>query len=87
MNTKKNKIRYGTKDHLSEEDFLPENIKQRISIFLDMDVLEKVKAQAQKEGLKYQTYINQMLRKLTSDRPSLEERMQRIEQTLFKKAK
>jgi uncharacterized protein (DUF4415 family) len=87
MSSKKSKIQYGEKDLLSEEDFHPKNVKQRISIFLDMDVLEKLKAQAKKEGLKYQTFINQLLRKFTSDQASLEQRVRKIEETLFKKAK
>jgi predicted DNA binding CopG/RHH family protein len=87
MSTKKNKIQYGEKDRLSAEDFAPENVKQRISIMIDMDVLDKVKVHAKNAGLPYQTFINQLLRQHVSGQSTVEQRLKKIEETIFKKAK
>lgn len=59
-----------SKKELPEGAFLPENVKVRISIFLDGEVLMKAKERAANEGMRYQTYINQLLRQvLLDDKP------------------
>ncbi len=55
---------------LPDDAFSPENVKVRISIFLDGDVLVKAKERAKAEGSKYQTYINQLLRQVLIDENS-----------------
>lgn len=42
--------------------------KIRISTMLDGDVLEALKIEAEKEGMKYQTFLNHFLRKAFIDR-------------------
>ncbi len=60
---KKNKIKYG-KVNLPEEAFDAKNAKFRVTMFVDLDVLDEIRKKAQEKGLPYQTYINQSLRDL-----------------------
>lgn len=63
--TKKNKkksIQYGKTDLLSEDSFNSKETKFRVSMYIDLDVLEEVRKRAKQKGLPYQTYINQYLR-------------------------
>ncbi len=52
--------------------------KTRITIMLDNDVLEDFRQRADKEGLGYQTLINQTLRAHLNTRPLDEETMRRV---------
>lgn len=52
--------------------------KTRITIMLDNVVLEEFRQRADKEGLGYQTLINQTLRARVSARPLDEETMRRV---------
>jgi predicted DNA binding CopG/RHH family protein len=58
---KNKKIRYG-KFGLPEDAFNPRETKFRVTMFVDLDVLDKIREMAKYRGLPYQTYINQMLR-------------------------
>lgn len=89
MNIKNKALKYGTKNLLSDEDFKPRNVKQRISIMIDQDILIAYKKKAKQEGLKYQTLINQALRKsaFTKNSRSVEKRLDRLEQAFYKKIK
>lgn len=63
--TKKNetgKIKYGKVDLLPENAFQPQETKFRVSMFIDLDVLQEIRKRAKEKGLPYQTYINQFLR-------------------------
>ena len=73
------------KDILSDEDFDPRNIKQRISIMLDLDLLDALKAEAKKQGTGYQTLINKSLREKVFNEKSLEKRVSDLEKALLKK--
>jgi predicted DNA binding CopG/RHH family protein len=59
--TKSKKIKYGNVK-LPDEAFNPKNAKFRVTMFIDLDVLNEIRKQAAKKGLPYQTYINQHLR-------------------------
>ena len=52
--------------------------KTRITIMLDNDVLEEFRQRADKEGLGYQTLINQTLRARANTRPLDEETMRKV---------
>ena len=82
MSTKNKKIEYGKVD-LPEDEFESKNIKERITIFIDQDVLDKFRARAKKESTKYQTLINHALREV-SDKPDLEDRVEALEKALKK---
>ena len=82
MSTKNRKIRYGKVD-VSPEEFEPKNVKERITIFIDQDVLDLFRIKAEKTGLKYQTLINQALREATQ-KPSIEDRVEALENKIKK---
>lgn len=82
MSIKNRKIVYGKID-LSDDEFEPRNVKERITIFIDQDIIDKFRARAKKENTKYQTLINRVLREM-ADKPNLEERVEALEDA-FKK--
>lgn len=55
------KIKYG-KVSLPKDAFNPRETKFRVTMFLDLDVLDQIREDAHKKSLPYQTYINQLLR-------------------------
>ncbi len=59
--TRKKKIRYGSVS-LPEDAFNDRETKFRVTMFVDLDVLDAVRKRAKLRGLPYQTYINQLLR-------------------------
>ena len=75
------KINYGKKDLLGPDEFDPKNTKERITIWLDEEVLDIFRQRAKTEGTKYQTLVNQALRE-AARRPSLVERVERLEKKL-----
>lgn len=70
--------------HLTEDDLLPENIKIRVNMFMDLDIVDHFRAQAKRKGLGYQTLINQALRDYISGIHSLERRVEELEKHLKK---
>lgn len=52
--------------------------KTRITIMLDNDLLARFRAQAEEEGLGYQTLINRTLREAVSGPPVDEETLRRV---------
>lgn len=67
MTGKNKKIKYGTKDILSSDEFNPRNVKIRITTFIDLDLLETLKKISKAKGLKYQTLLNSLLRTALED--------------------
>lgn len=84
MSTKNKKIIYGKLD-LPDEEFESKNVKERITIFIDQDVLNQFRARAKKEKAKYQTLINQCLREAAL-KPALEDRVEALELAIRKRA-
>lgn len=87
-------INYGEKDVLTEELDI-KKAKVKVSMFLDGDLLMEVKEQAQKSGVKYQTFINQTLRQIfmdetarfdSNDYSDLKKRVTILEQAFLKKS-
>lgn len=58
----KRSIQYGKVDQLDEKAFNSAETKFRVSMFIDLDVLDEIRKRARTKGLPYQTYINQFLR-------------------------
>jgi uncharacterized protein (DUF4415 family) len=85
MKTSRKKIKYGKVD-IPDEEFQPRNVKERITIMIDQDILDAFKAKAAETGDKYQSLINRTLREALT-RPSLEDRVERIEKRLKKMAR
>ena len=59
--------------------------KIRVTINLDGDVLDKIKEIAEKDGLKYQPWLNSFLRKSLIEGPSIEDRLAKLEKDFYKK--
>lgn len=61
--TIKNKkdIQYGSVE-IDEGEFLPQNVKVRVTTMLDEDVLQGLKHIAEEKGVKYQTLLNKIVR-------------------------
>ncbi len=59
--SKKNKINYGDVA-LPSNAFNNKETKFRVSMYLDLDVLDEIRKMAKARSLPYQTFINQLLR-------------------------
>lgn len=62
------------------------NHKVRITMWIDGDLLEKLKGQAAEVGAGYQTYAQKLLRDSVSKKNTLEKRVEKIEKALKIKA-
>ncbi len=60
---KTNKISYGNVE-LDKDEFDPKYTKVRITTFVDLDILKKLKKTAKKLNVGYQTLLNQKLREV-----------------------
>lgn len=58
---KNKKIKYGSVT-LPSNAFNTKETKFRVSMYVDLDVLDEIRARAKNVGLPYQTYLNQLLR-------------------------
>ncbi len=52
---------------------------------LDADVLEWLEVEGEKQGMGYQTFLNWFLRKSMDDNTSFEDRLEKLEQVVYKK--
>jgi uncharacterized protein (DUF4415 family) len=77
----KRKTNTGKTDLIEADAFDAKNVKERITIWLDEDVLDGFRQRAKEEGTKYQSLINQILREALKQ-PSLKERVSRLEKKL-----
>ncbi len=62
MPSTRNKIVHGKKNVLDHDEFDPKHAKFRVTMFIDLPILETIRKEAKQNGLPYQTYINQLLR-------------------------
>jgi len=76
MNKNKKKITYRKIDVLNDDDF--KNPKIRISMMVDKEVIKVFKQRAKETGEGYQTLMHRALKE-ASQKPSLEERIMRLE--------
>lgn len=81
--TKDAKVKVSKKDVLSDDEFEPKNVKERITIFIDQDILDEFRSKAKNTKKKYQTLINDTLREAIS-KPSLEDRVKVLEKKIAK---
>jgi uncharacterized protein (DUF4415 family) len=80
----KTNIDYGKKDILSKNEFNPENVKVRITTYIDLDILEALKLEAKKTRQKYQTLLNTKLRESISNEKTIYSSLNSIEERLGK---
>jgi uncharacterized protein (DUF4415 family) len=52
---------------------------------LDPEVIEWLESEGDKQGMGYQTFLNWFLRKSMDENDSVEERLEKLEQTVFRK--
>jgi uncharacterized protein (DUF4415 family) len=81
MKTKKTKMGKAP-ELLSDEDLRSENVKIRVNMFMDLDVVEHFRKLSKDKALGYQTLINQALREYVSGLKSLERRVEELEKRL-----
>ncbi len=79
---KNNKIIYSKKDKLSNDEFEKKNTKVRITTFIDVDVLEQLKAEAATTGKKYQTLLNEKLREIVFEEETIKSTLSDINKRL-----
>jgi uncharacterized protein (DUF4415 family) len=79
--TKKKDIKYGSKSVIAEGELSLSNAKVRVNAWIDGDVIEKLRSDAKKKGIGYQTLLNQVLRKaVLGEVDPIEELTKRIEE-------
>jgi uncharacterized protein (DUF4415 family) len=81
MKTKKTKMGK-VPEALTDEDVNSKNIKIRVNMFMDLDVVEHFRKLSKNKGLGYQTLINQALREYISGLRGLERRVEELEKKL-----
>lgn len=52
---------------------------------LDPDIVAWLESEGEKQGMGYQTFLNWYLRQCMSENSSIEQRLEKLEQALFKK--
>jgi uncharacterized protein (DUF4415 family) len=67
------------KPYLKDEDLRPENVKVRVNMFMDLDVVEHFRKLSKTRGLGYQTLINQALKEHIQGPHDLESRVAALE--------
>lgn len=83
--TKKDKdIQYGDIDLLEKDEFDPKYGKVRISLMIDLQVVEAFKEEAERRGAKYQALMRESLRNAVFG-DDLRERLSKLEEAVFKK--
>jgi predicted DNA binding CopG/RHH family protein len=81
--TAKKKIKYGSVS-LPEDAFNAKETKFRVTMYVDLDILDELRKRAKKRGLPYQTYTNQLLREVVFGQ-EIDERIRRIVREELKK--
>jgi uncharacterized protein (DUF4415 family) len=83
---RKAKIEYGTVE-IPEEAFLPRNVKVRVTMMVDGDIVQAFREAAAKRGIGYQTLMNEKLREsLDGLDKTLVDRVAALERVVLKKA-
>ena len=83
--TKKKDIQYGDVEVDLPSTWNSSETKVRITTFLDEDLLIKIKEEAKAQGKKYQSLLNERLREVFMGEESLETRLKKLEEEVFKK--
>jgi hypothetical protein len=78
------KIKTGNVE-IGPDEFNPKQGKFRVNMFVDLDVVDEIRRVAAKRRIPYQTLINQKLREAFLSQESIEDRVARIEEVVFKK--
>jgi predicted DNA binding CopG/RHH family protein len=69
-----------------DEELNLDDAKFKVTLYLDGDVLRRAREEAAKQKMKYQPYLNRLLREiLLGEKSSLEERVSRLEELIERK--
>jgi len=83
---KASEFQFGDVEMTDDEYLLAQNPKIRTTIFLEADLIRAYKQLAAKKGLKYQALMREKLREaILGEGSSIEARLKRVEDQLFKK--
>ena len=74
MKRKVSKITYG-KVEVPENPFDPKSTKIKVTSWFDADVILALKEKAEKDGAKYQTLMNHLLREAVANHENFEKRL------------
>ena len=74
------------KQELLPKKLEAKNMRFRVTMMMDLDVLDSIREEASEKRIGYQTLINEILRKHVHG-DELTERLVRLEKAVFKKAK
>ena len=86
--TRKKDIQFGDKDLLSEDEFDPKYGKERITLFIDQQVVDAFRKKAEREGSKYQALMRESLKYTIFDQGlDIEKRLGKIEAAVFNNKK
>lgn len=76
-------------DRIHDNDLKPENIKARVTTYIDFDIVLELRKRAKKKKTKYQTLLNELLRGAVfpkeKDAPITELRLRKILREELKK--
>lgn len=80
-------VKYGKNDLLAEDEFDPKYGKERITLFVDQQVVDAFRKEAKDSGQKYQALMRAALRDsvFQSKVTMLEKRLSRLEKKVYKK--
>lgn len=71
---------------MTDEEYAEaQNPKVRTTIFLEADLIRTYKKEATKRGVRYQQLMREILWEGLGDHSDVEERLERLEQRIFKK--
>lgn len=73
---------YSKKDKLSNDEFDKKNTKIRITTFIDIDLLERLKEEAALTGKRYQTLLNEKLREILLEEETIKSTLSDINKRL-----
>jgi uncharacterized protein (DUF4415 family) len=78
----KTNIKYSRKNHLSDDEFDSNKIKIRVTTFIDLDIIEKLKQEAKSTGKKYQTLLNEKLRQYVLEDETIQTTLTNLDKRL-----
>jgi uncharacterized protein (DUF4415 family) len=69
---------------LGGDEFSPKYAKFRVTMWMDVDLLDAVRKRAAADGMKYQPWINKKLREMMLSEARIERRIAALEKAIFK---
>ena len=86
MKSTKNKTKRTISDVMEADELESHHGRFRVTMFIDLDVLDEIRKRAADKRLPYQTFINQILREATFGSTDTEKIRKIVQEELAKKA-